>query len=415
MNELGLTEIKPLTSEIIINRLNEDGWISDPMQRIRVFSDLVGTLIAFDTRTRLNHDRDFPQINKFLNDLFKPLTTAGLASHYLFKGAGHRDLHILLPSDKGPGDLMEEGNKIPIVHSHFDVVEFDGDLAKNKGYQTKNGDLIFGRGIIDMKGSLASLLMSLYELKHRKQELNYAVILTPDEEISGRATTKHYLPDYNVELLLDLEPVPVGFPGHVLTRTEGYTRIDMPVEPRLTREEIMRISLLYNDIHLSYSQMDLTITSNDTKTDMYKVQRDIIDTITNNIRPKEDILNKTQFPDNPKAYLYEGYGYIGTQKYLDYIKRCIANSFSYNDNTSIPDVYREPDQSTGKLIGVNEIAVLQNYLTIGLLYNKPTLIVGPQGFGRHLQIETGMTDEFMMIMDFLYQFNLGIKEVASRD
>jgi succinyl-diaminopimelate desuccinylase len=90
---------------------------------------------------------------------------------------GHKGLNICFV---GHLDVVPPGNLSDWNHDPF------GGIVV--------GDILFGRGAVDMKGAIASALAAFIEFKNSNQEARISFLLTTDEEGLGRGGIKKMLP-----------------------------------------------------------------------------------------------------------------------------------------------------------------------------------------------------------------------------
>lgn len=103
---------------------------------------------------------------------------------------------------------LGDGDKIFAFAGHVDVVPTGNiELWKNKDPFTllQDGDDLYGRGVADMKGSIAAFLVALAEFVKNKHSTNYKVMLviTSDEEgdaVDGTPVLVEYLQHNNIRL-----------------------------------------------------------------------------------------------------------------------------------------------------------------------------------------------------------------------
>lgn len=102
-------------------------------------------------------------------------------------------LHTMRYTSKGVPSLVagSQPGKQPklLLQAHLDVVPANPTLFR---LQKQNGRLI-GRGAYDMKFAAACFLAAAKALSERNKDLDYAIMLTCDEEVGGRNGVKYLL------------------------------------------------------------------------------------------------------------------------------------------------------------------------------------------------------------------------------
>lgn len=99
--------------------------------------------------------------------------------------------------------LIDDPNKICIgLQGHIDTVPF-GDYKGNPLGERKDGR-IYGRGAVDMKGSLAGMISAMIQFKNltKHPSANPALIITSDEEANQFAGIKSYLSSHDNPLFV---------------------------------------------------------------------------------------------------------------------------------------------------------------------------------------------------------------------
>lgn len=188
-----IAEISNLVSEL----KNVEIWSNNPEIGMEILRKISALLISLDTRgvfKRLRTFRSGPDLRKFpevikqlldpiLQDKFIDLTIIDKNNPLIFihKGDGsHIDEmtnHLTEPyAYKRPVKIDK-----PLIHAHFDTVDFKGRYGSNDALKSRNSDLIIGRGSNDMKGQIASLIMLIYKLWHENCS-NFFIVLTSNEE-----------------------------------------------------------------------------------------------------------------------------------------------------------------------------------------------------------------------------------------
>ena len=83
---------------------------------------------------------------------------------------------------------------------HIDIVECPMEMLQLK----QQNNIIYGRGVFDMKSFLISSLENLYRLQ---KNIKYGVLITSDEEIGGENGAKYWIDNFNLKtkILLDCD------------------------------------------------------------------------------------------------------------------------------------------------------------------------------------------------------------------
>lgn len=106
----------------------------------------------------------------------------------------------------------EKNNYQSILFSNYSTLNFEVlslchmDVVTNNEYKMiQKDDIIYGRGVFDMKSFIVSNLVNLKYLIENKINTKYGVLITSDEEIGGENGTKHWIDDHNLKtkILLD--------------------------------------------------------------------------------------------------------------------------------------------------------------------------------------------------------------------
>ncbi len=110
-----------------------------------------------------------------------------LALDYLEDYFAQRSLHVERFESKGHGSLIatiKPGTKQAkvMLYGHIDVVP-----ASEQGFTLRrNGDKLFGRGVLDMKFAIAAYMRVVDQLQERLDDYDFAIMITSDEEYGGR-------------------------------------------------------------------------------------------------------------------------------------------------------------------------------------------------------------------------------------
>jgi succinyl-diaminopimelate desuccinylase len=99
---------------------------------------------------------------------------------------------------------IKPGNTTPAVllNAHIDVVP----AAKEKFVLTVKGDKLLGRGVMDMKFSIASYLALVDALKSDLHAYDFAILITSDEEVGGKRGVGTLLQELNLKPSVAIVP-----------------------------------------------------------------------------------------------------------------------------------------------------------------------------------------------------------------
>ncbi len=102
--------------------------------------------------------------------------------------------------------LARLGSKGPVLHfnSHYDVVPPGDGWSRDPFRLTVEGDIVYGRGVVDMKGGMATAILAAHAASRAGAEELGSIELsfTPDEETGGETGVKYLVdsglvsPDY---------------------------------------------------------------------------------------------------------------------------------------------------------------------------------------------------------------------------
>lgn len=114
--------------------------------------------------------------------------------------------------------FLNDGLPKVLLQGHVDTVPF-GNFEKNPLGEV-NGDVVYGRGCVDMKGSVAAMIVAFEKiclLKNRRY--SPVLLLTSDEEARGFAGIKHFLAQNKMKIVFGICGEPTGF--KVFNRFKG--------------------------------------------------------------------------------------------------------------------------------------------------------------------------------------------------
>lgn len=93
-----------------------------------------------------------------------------------------------------------DSNNFDVISTcHIDVVP----MQNNKYTLEKNGNILNGRGVFDMKSFLVSALFNLKKLIKTNSNLKYGIVIATDEETAPESETKYWCNKINTKLVLD--------------------------------------------------------------------------------------------------------------------------------------------------------------------------------------------------------------------
>ena len=118
-----------------------------------------------------------------------------------------------------------KSKKLDVIFSgHIDVVPANNTLFELK----KDGDLLFGRGVSDMKGQVAIMMQLIHELSANKTNKKIALFLTSDEERGGFDGTNKLLNELSYSC--DVAIVPDGgFNFSLVDESKGVLQLNVTV------------------------------------------------------------------------------------------------------------------------------------------------------------------------------------------
>ncbi|MGC9116534.1 MAG: M20 family metallopeptidase [Conexivisphaera sp.] len=127
--------------------------------------------------------------------------------------------------------LARLGSGRPVVHfnSHYDVVPPGDGWTKDPFRLTVDGDLVYGRGVVDMKGGMATAILAAQAaaVAGADQFGSVELSFTPDEETGGETGVKYMVdsgivsPDYViVPEASGLNNIWIGNKGHLWAEVE---------------------------------------------------------------------------------------------------------------------------------------------------------------------------------------------------
>lgn len=150
-------------------------------------SEILCDLIALPTVNPMGrpHDSATPverPVTEYLEQLFAPFN---LHIERLQCSPIHENLLIKIPgSTNGPGTLIE---------AHMDTVPAD-DWPERAFQPRREGEVVFGRGACDDKGSLAAMVVALLEILESRQDLPQSVLfLAAGDEEYGQTGIKQFV------------------------------------------------------------------------------------------------------------------------------------------------------------------------------------------------------------------------------
>ncbi len=139
------------------------------------------------------------------------------------------------------------GRKTILLNGHMDVVpEGNRKMWRDDPYSGKlDGKGLYGRGAVDMKGGLATLMHTFAEVADSTE---HKVIFTavPDEEVGGGKGARHLAEKYRPNLVLLGEPsgsklIGLGEKGHLQITLVGKGKTAHASLPSLGSNAIMKV------------------------------------------------------------------------------------------------------------------------------------------------------------------------------
>lgn len=177
--------------------------------------ELLLKLISFDTQNsdsdkKLNGDTR--KLANFVKEILKNTGAQIEIQEYELNEIGKRaNLIVKLPNP----------NNLPVVllQGHMDTVPI-GKFNYAPLGEEKDG-IIYGRGAVDMKGSIAAIINSFLELSKQEQNLKYypMILLTADEEANSFAGIKKFLEHNKEKIAFAINAEPTNF--KVINRFKG--------------------------------------------------------------------------------------------------------------------------------------------------------------------------------------------------
>jgi len=136
---------------------------------------------------------------------FPTVTGDAFAMHqllnYVASFVSHRGMHVEWFESNGFESIVattKQGNKTPkvMLAAHADVVPAEDDQFE---LRQKDGTY-YGRGVLDMKGALATYLQIIDDIKDTVSDYDIALVVTADEEVGGadgmgKLIQEGYLPE----------------------------------------------------------------------------------------------------------------------------------------------------------------------------------------------------------------------------
>ncbi len=118
-----------------------------------------------------------------------------------------RGMHITRFEQGGVGSLLattRPGNLKPAVllNAHIDVVPAGPEHFN----LTIDGDMLHGRGVMDMKFAIASYLALVDDLKDKLDAYDFGILITADEEVGGRNGVNIVVNEHNLQPKVAIVP-----------------------------------------------------------------------------------------------------------------------------------------------------------------------------------------------------------------
>jgi len=97
-------------------------------------------------------------------------------------------------------------NPFLLMQGHIDTVPFSGEYS----YCTEAGELV-GRGSVDMKGSILSMIEAYEKMYHNEYINPPALLITGDEEANSFAGIRHFIENNNIPICFCINGEPSSF------------------------------------------------------------------------------------------------------------------------------------------------------------------------------------------------------------
>lgn len=115
-----------------------------------------------------------------------------------------------------------EGDKTVIFNAHVDVV----DAEKDQFAPLKEDGKLYGRGAVDMKAGVASMMETMAEMKDENLQTRVMLQIVPDEETGGEYGTKYLTEQgYLGDFIICGEPTHLG----IGIQAKGAVQLDITV------------------------------------------------------------------------------------------------------------------------------------------------------------------------------------------
>ena len=267
---------------------------------------------------------------------------------------------------KGRGILLTEINdsKKPIVllEGHTDTVPIENkDISKT--ICSVKGNIIKGRGAVDMKGSIASMILTIQELsKNKNSKYQPVLLLTSDEEANNFAGIKYFLKEKkrrNIVLAICGEPtnfeVKTNFYGAIYIIIKFFGKSGHGAHNKKTNNAITnsvvflnklidyekKVCKLYSD-DFGYSTMNIGVIQGGEKVNQIPSSCAIefaIRTVKNN-KIYEKLFNNTMKGKDSysieKVFSYNPISISEKDKTIDTLKNILLNKRKKQKKKSLP-------------------------------------------------------------------------------
>lgn len=245
----------PELAELVAELQNVSAWSRNPDIGLRLLEKIAAFFITLDTRGLVSKDnltyvgkdltRNFPMA---IEILLAPLVDSGflkiskiskahpvlMIHHCEDEKVENLKSHLIIPNKVFETVIVNK----PLIHAHFDTVDFVGKLGSNIPLKNKRTDILYGRGSNDMKGQVAMLIMLLYKLAYEGCT-NFFIVLGSNEEF-GINEDADIFKRLRTPVTFDIEPT--GHHSGVFANKIGPTKALISRSIRLTEQSAFEIS-----------------------------------------------------------------------------------------------------------------------------------------------------------------------------
>ncbi|MFD1705622.1 M20 family metallopeptidase [Siminovitchia sediminis] len=294
-----------------------------------------------------------------------------------------------------------EGNKTLVLNGHVDVVQ--GHPPQFAPFV--EGDRLYGRGALDMLGSVAIMMILAKELKNKNLGIKVMFQFCPDEETGGHYGTSYFAEQgYTGDFVICLEPTDLNIgiecKGVIQLEIEVLGKAAHGSRPWLGENAIINAVNLYEKIknaHFTKSRSEFfpNYSVNLARIRGGHVINSVPDrcTITVEIRflpeqDPEDVLKEVEQIVGPGRYkilnIYPPVKVLKDNDYVQQLSRLMGLSYG----------------KTPKLFGQDGTADSRFFAKQGI----PAVEFGPSGEGQHGDNEYVSLDSLVLLIDILQNF-----------